>query len=67
MDCQHCLTALEHCHEVSLEHADGTTECLDPACTLGHHLHDLVASCATLVPPCPCAVEEQTIPALLAA
>lgn len=59
MRCHHCIEGLEHCHEPSVEHADGTTECLgewagDGPCPLPHHLHDWRLSCAELDPPCPC-------------
>jgi hypothetical protein len=48
-------TDLWLCSEPSVEHADGTVECLsgDP-CDLPHHLHDWVMTCADLDPPCPC-------------
>lgn len=41
---------------MSIEHADGFTECGgDAPCTLPHHLHDWRIACAELDPPCPCA------------
>jgi hypothetical protein len=44
-------------HE-SIEHLDGTTECLgDGPCGLPHHLHDWALPCAELVPACGCAGE----------
>lgn len=59
MRCHHCIEGLEHCHETSVEHADGTTECTsewagDGPCPLPHHLHDWRLSCAELDPPCRC-------------
>lgn len=65
--CSACLDDLEHCHDVSLEHADGTTECMDPACTVDHTLHEWQLSCAALDPPCPCNPEELPPPLELAA
>ena len=55
------------CDEVSIEHADGTTECLDERCTLPHALHGCHAGCAALIPPCPCAPAEQPEPLLAVA
>ena len=52
------------CTDVSIEHADGSTECMDPECDLSHGLHDLHLSCSALVPPCPCSPEEQLPPEL---
>jgi hypothetical protein len=43
------------CDEVSIEHPDGTTECLDHGCTLPHELHQWHADCSAIVPPCACA------------
>src|SRR4051794_2207081 len=46
---------LWHCHEVSVLHHDGSTECLSgTACELRHELHHWQLSCAELDPPCPC-------------
>jgi hypothetical protein len=57
MRCHLCTDGLEHCHEVSIEHADGTTECGgDGVCALPHHLHEWQVSCVELDPPCPCLV-----------
>jgi hypothetical protein len=61
MDCDRCTTCddeLHHCHEASLEHADGTTECLDAACDLAHDLHRWQLTCAVLDPPCGCVPAE---------
>src|SRR6476469_8233133 len=58
-DCADCAADLEHCHDVSIEHADGTTECLADCCEVRHELHDWQLSCAALDPPCPCAAEER--------
>jgi hypothetical protein len=52
------------CTDVSIEHADGSTECMDPGCGLSHHLHDLHLSCSALVPPCQCSPEEHLPPEL---
>jgi hypothetical protein len=52
------------CTDVSIEHADGSTECMDLSCHLEHHLHDLHLSCSALVPPCPCSPEEHLPPEL---
>ncbi len=55
-----CRIDVQHCHDVSLEHADGSTECLlGPACTLGHALHDFHLPCSALDAPCPCVPEER--------
>ena len=64
--CASCAADLEHCHDVSIEHADGTTECLADDCRVRHELHDWQLSCAALDPPCPCAAEEFPEPALIA-
>jgi hypothetical protein len=46
---------LWHCHETSIEHHDGSTECLSgEGCELAHALHDWPATCAVLDPPCRC-------------
>ncbi|MDX6494906.1 MAG: hypothetical protein QOE17_892 [Gaiellales bacterium] len=50
------------CDEVSIEHADGTTECLDPTCPLDHALHGWHADCSALVPPCECHPAERALP-----
>ncbi len=67
MRCHLCSEDLEHCHEVSIVHADGFAECGgDGPCPLPHHLHDWRISCAELDPPCPCGAElplEQVPPA----
>jgi len=55
MRCHLCSDDLEHCHEISIEHADGVTECGgDQPCGLAHHLHDWTLGCGELDPPCPC-------------
>jgi hypothetical protein len=66
-DCRLCLEDLDHCHDVSIEHADGSTECIDPTCSLPHEVHDFCLPCSALEPPCPCIPEEQLPPLLLAA
>ncbi|HEY2814484.1 MAG TPA: hypothetical protein VGJ03_13540 [Acidimicrobiales bacterium] len=65
--CTLCTEDLDHCHDVSVEHADGSTECLDSTCRLSHELHEWQLSCAALEPPCPCVPEEAEPPLLLAA
>jgi hypothetical protein len=64
-NCSDCIDDLEHCHDVSLEHADGTTECLADGCAVRHELHDWQVSCAALDPPCPCAAEEAPAPIVI--
>ena len=67
MRCPLCTDDLEHCHEVSIAHADGTTECGgDAPCALGHLLHDWRVPCVDLDPPCPCAGDD-AVPLPLAA
>gem|GEM_PF-3095946 len=65
--CGRCLEGIEHCHDVSIEHADGSTECMDPACRVPHEAHDWHLSCTALEPPCPCVPEERPAPALAVA
>jgi hypothetical protein len=65
--CTDCLAEHEHCHDVSIEHADGATECFDPACRVPHNVHEWQLACSALDPPCPCAPEEQLPPLLAAA
>ena len=52
------------CDEVSIEHGDGGSECLDPECTAPHDAHHLQATCASLAPRCPCAVDVEHIHAV---
>ncbi|HEX9992916.1 MAG TPA: hypothetical protein VGB14_08325 [Acidimicrobiales bacterium] len=64
MTCRACTEHLEHCHGVSVVHADGTTECTGDGpepCRLAHHLHDWQLPCTVLDPPCPCHPEEAPI------
>jgi hypothetical protein len=56
--CSFCTADLIHCHEVSVEHADGSTARADPWCNLPHHLHDWHLACSAFDPPCPCAGAE---------
>lgn len=66
MSCRACTDHLEHCHGLSVTHADGTTECMgdgDGPCRLPHHLHDWRVPCTALDPPCPCQPEELVAPA----
>jgi hypothetical protein len=53
--CRLCRADVIHCHEVSVEHADGSTACADPWCNLPHHLHEWHLACDAFDPPCPCA------------
>jgi hypothetical protein len=40
MRCHDCDHGFECCHETSVRHADGTTECLGTGpCALAHDLH----------------------------
>jgi hypothetical protein len=59
------------CGEVSIAHADGSTECLDERCTLPHALHGCHADCSAIIPPCPCqstcGLADQPQPALATA
>lgn len=46
---------LWHCHEASVRHDDGSTECLsDEPCELPHELHDVLLTCADIEPRCHC-------------
>jgi hypothetical protein len=65
-ECPECRAELEHCHEASIEHGDGLTECVDPSCTLAHSLHTWQLSCSVFDPPCPCAPDEHDVEPLLA-
>lgn len=56
MTCAACDQQLLHCHELSIEHADGSTECTEVGCAVPHAQHRFVASCDELLGPCPCAV-----------
>ena len=62
--CHEVIAGLAHCHEPSIEHADGTTECYDPDCDLPHYLHDWHLSCSVFDPPCNCVPDEPPIPLL---
>ncbi|HEX7094821.1 MAG TPA: hypothetical protein VF183_02995 [Acidimicrobiales bacterium] len=53
--CALCAADVIHCHDVSVEHADGSTACADPWCNIPHHLHEWRLTCDELEPPCPCA------------
>ena len=59
--CSLCTADVIHCHEVSVEHADGSTECVDPWCNLPHHLHEWQLTCDALEPPCPCAATDRPL------
>jgi hypothetical protein len=56
--CSACAADLLHCHDVSIEHADGSTTCFDPGCDVPHHDHEWQLPCSALDPPCPCVPEE---------
>ena len=43
--CAACRAELFHCHEVSVAHADGTSSCADPWCSLPHHVHEWQHAC----------------------
>jgi hypothetical protein len=47
--CGLCAADVIHCHEVSVEHADGST---------AHHLHEWQLACDAFAPPCPCAAAD---------
>ena len=49
------------CQGVSIEHADGSTECMDHTCDLPHELHSFHIGCSELHPPCPCVPEEHYV------
>lgn len=56
MRCHDCDQGYECCHATSVEHADGTTECLgDGSCTLAHDLHVWALPCHDVDPACGCA------------
>ena len=63
--CRLCVADVIHCHEVSVEHADGSTACADPWCNLPHHLHEWQLACDAFAPPCPCAADEHPFDVLL--
>jgi hypothetical protein len=56
--CRDCEAGLAHCHEASIEHVDGFTECLDPMCSLHHGLHEWQLPCSVFDPPCACSPDE---------
>ncbi len=45
--CTACRAELFHCHEVSVLHADGSSSCTDPWCTLPHHVHEWQHACTS--------------------
>jgi hypothetical protein len=62
MRCHDCDHGLDCCHAVSVEHADGTTECLgDDPCTLAHALHRWAVPCADV--DCRCQLAADALPA----
>jgi hypothetical protein len=63
--CRLCAADVIHCHEVSIEHADGSTACTDPWCNLPHHLHEWQLACDAFAPPCPCAGDEHGLEVVL--
>jgi hypothetical protein len=50
------------CQSVSIEHADGSTECMDHTCELPHEFHSFHIGCGELHPPCPCIPEDHQLP-----
>jgi hypothetical protein len=50
------------CQGVSVEHADGSTECMDHTCDLDHEFHSFHIGCGELYPPCPCIPQDHEIP-----
>ena len=50
------------CQGVSIEHADGSTECMDYTCDLPHEFHSFHVACTELHPLCPCIPEEHVPP-----
>jgi hypothetical protein len=58
MRCLTCSDPLLHCHDVSVEHSDGTTSCLGaPRCDTPHAAHEWQLPCASVDPACPCLVD----------
>ena len=56
--CLLCAADVFHCHEVSTAHADGTTTCGDPWCSLPHHLHEWQVRCGSAAAaPCACTAD----------
>lgn len=51
--CSACIAGIEHCDEILIDHADGSTWCTvcgpDPEL-----LHVIGASCSLMEPPCGC-------------
>jgi hypothetical protein len=58
------IDLIDECPGVSIEHADGTTECMEPTCELPHEFHSFHVACSELHPPCPCIPEEHDLPDL---
>jgi hypothetical protein len=55
MRCHECDHGFWCCHATSIEHADGTTECLgDEPCELAHWLHPWAVACTEVDPACAC-------------
>ena len=62
MRCHHCDNGFECCHETSVRHADGTTECLGAQpCGLAHDLHVWAVDCE--VTGCSCALVDLEVEA----
>jgi hypothetical protein len=56
MRCFECDHGLACCHETSVLHGDGSTECLgDESCELRHELHRWIVGCDSL--GCACGLE----------
>ena len=64
--CRPCTTALHHCHETLVLHADGTAHCDDAGrCEAREDLHEWWVPCTDL--GCGCTGDEHPEPLLLAA
>lgn len=48
------------CTGLSIEHADGTTECEHADCPLPHELHLHVAGCSEFATACSCSPDDGT-------
>lgn len=68
LSCSACRAELFHCHEVSVVHADGTSSCADPWCTLPHHVHEWQLACAhPAAAACWCTAGEGVVAAFVGA
>ncbi len=65
--CRACATAMEHCHETLVLHADGTLECERWAtCGGGPAGHEWWVTCTELEAQCGCTGDEQPLVTQLA-